>query len=214
MTTAVVTPNIPADGAAATAAMKRGARRGSLGGGERTLLVIGHDPELAVALRDRLDRAYVTVREIRPAEARDAVAQCMPWPWMVVGDDVDVDTSIVDTLARYPVIVLWRGRRPPGLPLHTVAVERFSQLAGFVEAALAGEVAGVRLAAGGGVSLPDGSHAGSAVLEALLASHPRPMFTPMRHLRSASRTLASHGVPLRVARTGGGGVVLAAARDE
>jgi hypothetical protein len=42
-------------------------------GGERTALVVGDDPELAVALRDRLDRAYVTVREVRTSEALVAV---------------------------------------------------------------------------------------------------------------------------------------------
>ncbi len=33
---------------------------------QRTVLAVGHDAELAVALRDRLDRAFLTVCEVRP----------------------------------------------------------------------------------------------------------------------------------------------------
>ncbi len=172
-------------------------------GGERTALVVGDDPELAVALRDRLDRAYVTVREVRTSEALVAVRACAPWPWMLIGDGA-VPAEAVAELSGKPVLVVWRGEPPPGLPAHAVGAQRFAEVAAAVERALSAEVLGMRLAVGDGVVMPDGMHAGSAALEALVAAHPRPLFAATHHFRSAERTLSAHGVPLRPGRHGGG----------
>ena len=52
---------------------------------DRTTVVISPDGELAVGLRERLDRGRVVVKDARPGEARAAVKSCRPWPWMVIG---------------------------------------------------------------------------------------------------------------------------------
>jgi hypothetical protein len=98
------------------------------------MLVIGDDLELAVALRDRLDRAYVTVCEVRTGEVDDAVRACHPWPWMVVGVGAGCAGTVVRRLARQPALVLWRGERPSGLPAHTRGLGLFSELAASAEA--------------------------------------------------------------------------------
>jgi hypothetical protein len=174
------------------------------------VLVISEDPELSVALRDRLDRAYVTVREVRAAEAEKAVRGCRPCPWMVVGAGSEVPDAVLPLLARRPTLLLWRGAPPRGLPPHTRGLERFSDLAAVAEAAISAEVGGMRLAPGGGITMPDAELATSAALEALVASHPRPVFAPARHFRNVAAALESHGVALRLARTGAGGARLVA----
>jgi hypothetical protein len=174
----------------------------------RTVLVIGTDLELAVALRDRLDRAYVTVCEVRHDEAAAAVRACHPWPWMVVGSGADCAETVLRPLARRPALVFWRGARPAGLAAHTRGVALFSELAAAAEAAIAAEVGSISLAPGAGLTMPGGGHVTSAALEALVASHPRPLFAAPRHFAGVPATLAAHDAPLRVARTPGGGVAL------
>ena len=168
----------------------------------RTAVVIG-DGELAVALRDRLDRAYLTLIDVRPVEASAAVDACLPWPWMVIGDTGLDEQELLVRLHRRPVLVLWHGRTPLGLPAHARAFDRFTDLATAVEDALRADVEGVRLAPGGGLTMPDGAHAGNAGLEALVAGHPRPLWAPAREFRGAAASLQAHRVGLRVARQGG-----------
>lgn len=172
------------------------------------MLVIGEDLELAVALRDRLDRTYVTVCEVRASEAGAAVRGCHPWPWMVVGDDSGCTELVARLLARRPALVLWRGERPSGLPAHTRTLGLFSELAAAAEAALAAEVGGIRLAPGAGLTMPGGEHTAGAALEALVASHPRPLFAAARHFAGVDETLAAHAVPLRFGWTAAGGAGL------
>ena len=179
-------------------------RAGAADARGRTILVIGEDPEVAVALRDRLDRAYVTVCDIRPAEAEAALRSCRPWPWAVVGAGPGVPDGAVQLLARLPALLFWRGPRPAGRPLHARDCERFSELVAAMEAALGAAVGGVRLAPGTGLTMPDAAHATSPALEALVASHPSPVFGLARHCRAVATTLDSHGVALRLARTGAG----------
>ena len=176
--------------------------RGDLRG--RTLLVVGDSVELAVALRDRLDRAFITVCDVPAAPNADAVPASAPWPWMVVGDIAEVSDALARTLAQHPVLVLWQGVPPRGLPAHTRAFALFSELASAAAAALHAEVGGIRLAPGTGLTMPHGEHCGNAALEALVASHPHPVFAPMRAFRGAAAALASHSIPLRIAHDGGG----------
>lgn len=186
-----------------TTALGLRARRARRYGRGRTALVIGAG-ELAVALRDRIDRAYLTVRDVRPAEMLAAAGDCRPWPWMVIGDARAVAPDVCGWLSLHPVLVFWQGPAPPGLPAHARAFGRFADLAAAVEAALLVDVEGVRLAPGGGLTMPDGTHAGNAGLEALIAGHPRPVFAPAGDFRGAVASLRSHGVALRLARHGGG----------
>jgi len=172
------------------------------------VLVISEDIELAVALRDRLDRGYVTVCDARTAEADAAVRGCHPWPWMVVGDGAGLARAAVELLGRHPTLLLWRGAPPPGLPAHTRQLQRFSELAAAAESALGAEVGGIRLAPGAGVTMPDGRHHAGAALEALVASHPRPLFAAAHHFRTVDATLDAHAVALHVTRTAAGGARL------
>ncbi len=172
----------------------------------RTVLVIGEDAELAVALRDQLDRAYVTVCEVRPPEAEAAIRGCRPWPWMVVGTEAAVPAAALKLLAGRPTLVVWRGSPPPGLSTNARVVELFSELVETAQAAVGGTAGGMRLAPGGGVTMPDGRHVISPALEALVAIHPRGLFAAARHFRGVSDALESRGVPLRLARRGRGGL--------
>ena len=178
--------------------------------GERCVLVIGEDAELATALRGRLDRAYVTVLDTRPGEQLEAIRDCTPWPWMVVGTGARLDDSVLAALQSSPILLVWRAPAPPGLPLHAVVATRFSNLVAAVQGALPATVAGMRLAIGGGVEMPSGAHVANAALEALVSSHPRPL-AARRHLaQSAARALEQHGVAV-TPRVTGETVVLAPA---
>ncbi len=176
----------------------------------RTVLVVGDDSELAVALRDRLDRTFVTVCEVRTAEAAAAFGACRPWPWMVIGEGDGIPAPVVTGVADNPTLLLWRGSVPAGLPGHARGLALFSEVARSVDDALNAEVAGIRLAPGAGLTMPHGEHAGNAALEALVASHPHPLFAASRHFRSVDSTLVAHGVPLRMVRAASGGTSLAA----
>ena len=178
----------------------------------RTLLVVGDSVEMAVALRDRLDRAFVTVCDVPAAANADSVSASAPWPWMVVGDGAEVSDALAGALARHPVLVLWQGVPPRGLPAHARAFALFSEVARAVAAALHTEVGGIRLAPGTGLTMPGGEHCGNAALEALVANHPHPVFAPMRAFRGAAAALASHRIPLLIAHDGGG-VSLVPGRD-
>ena len=130
---------------------------------------------------------------------------------MVVGSGLDVPGVVVSALTRRPVLVLWRGEPPAGLPAHARAYARFSDLVTAAQAAIRAEVAGMRLAPGDGVTMPDAAHAVSSALEALIASHPQPLFAPARAFRDVTTALAAHGVPLHLARTHTGGAHLSGA---
>lgn len=177
-------------------------------GGQRALLVLSRDHELAVALRDRLDRALVTVAEVRPEEALTAVRACRPWPWMVAGDLVTIDVALARLLTARPTLLLWRGPPPPELSARVISARLFSDLVELVEAALGTEVYGIRLSVGSGLTMPGGGHATSPALEALVAGHPRSAPLTPAQVRAANRTLSAHAVPLRAWR-GPGGAVLA-----
>jgi hypothetical protein len=195
------------------AVLSRVAGRAALAAEGRLLLALGDDPELATALRDRLDRAFLTILEVRAGEQLAAIDACRPWPWMVVGSGAGVDPGVVAELAGRPSLVVWRGTAPSGLPAHTSLVTRFSDVVALVTTALGAEVAGIRLAVGGGVTAPDGEHVASAALESLVAGHPRPLQLAPHQVRAVSRTLLAHGVPLTPVRVAGG-VVLARADGE
>jgi hypothetical protein len=167
-----------------------------MGRRERCVLVIGEDAELATALRDRLDRAYVTVLDARPGEELDAIRGCSPWPWLVVGAGAGPGAAVFAELARSPILVVWRVPAPLGLPAHAVTATSFSSLVGAVQAALHATVAGMRLAIGGGVEMPGGAHVANAALEALVSSHPRPLAVRRQLAQSAARALELHGVGL------------------
>jgi hypothetical protein len=97
---------------------------------DRTLVVLSRDGELAVGLRERLERARVVVKDARPDEALTAVGSCRPWPWMLVGDAADLPPGVEAAPARHPVLVLWLGTAPCGLPVHARGPESSSRVDG------------------------------------------------------------------------------------
>lgn len=172
----------------------------------RTILVVAPNGELAVALRDHVDRAYAIVKDVRPAEMAEGYAACIPWPWMIVGSAVAVPTTVARDLRRHPALMLWLGELPLDVPEHARRFDSFDGLASAVDEALRHSVAGMRLALGVGVELP-GGYARSAELQALVASHPHPLHVPLADFRSAARLLAARGIPWRPMRQRDSGAV-------
>jgi hypothetical protein len=167
---------------------------------DRTLVVLSRNGELAVGLRERLERARVVVKDARPEEAGTAVASCRPWPWMLVGDIAELPPGVEPTIAHHPVVVLWLGSPPSGLPAHGRGFFRYSELADAASRALAAEVGGMRLATGAGVELPGGRLARSAGLQALVSAHPEGFNLPLVSFGSAARALSGSAVSLRPRR--------------
>jgi hypothetical protein len=166
----------------------------------RTLLVVSERPHPWAFLRDRLDPELVTVAWARPADAGGLGA-----PWMVAGaghDAAAVGGAFRDRLLCWR----WVGPAPAGLPASPIPCRDWHQVAAGVERSLAVRLAGLRLAPGCGLVLPDGTYLPRAAgLEALLAAHPDgiPIATPSARVRAAAARagalLRRHGVPLHVA---------------
>ena len=154
----------------------------------RAIVVVGDHGETAVALRDALPRAMVVVLDARPAEAAATMAVCRPCPWALVWSSV---ASMPAPLgwARLPTIVVAAGTSPA-----PPAVERctsFGTLLARLQAMLAADVGGMRLARGVGVELPDGSLSRSAWLQAMVSRYPAgvgAMTGQLRAMRALLRT--------------------------
>jgi len=173
----------------------------------RTILVISDDGDVAVALRERVERSFALIKDVRPEEAETAFASCIPWPWMLIGTQPHLAEPLKPLLRDRPVLVYWRGERAEGLPGHARAFDTFAGLATAVNTALNQDVAGMKLSVGLGVDLPDGELARSAELQALVAAYPHPFDVPLDAFRSAARVLRSHDIPLRPMHTGNDGMV-------
>jgi hypothetical protein len=170
----------------------------------RTLLVVSERPHPWAFLRDRLDPELVTVAWARPAGAGGLAA-----PWMLAGAGDDA-SGLAAALRDRLLCWRWVGPAPAGLPAAPIPCRDWHQVAAGAERALAMRLAGLRLAPGCGLVLPDGAYLPRAAgLEALLAAHPDGLAvgTPSARLRAAAARsdalLRRHGVPLRVAWTGG-----------
>jgi len=168
----------------------------------RTLLVVSERPHPWAFLRDRLDPDLVTVEWSRPAAAGRASA-----PWMVAG--AGDDPGRLAAFAERLICWRWVGPAPAGLPAAPARCPDWQELAAVAEGALAARVAGIRLAPGCGLVLPDGAYLPrTAGLEALLAAHPEGLSLgpPTARLRAAGGRVAAllrrHGLPLDVAWSG------------
>lgn len=165
----------------------------------RTLLVVSERPHPWAFLRDRLDPDLVTVSWARPADAERAGA-----PWMLAGSGAHAGglAAFRDRLLCWR----WVGSVPAGLPAPPRACGDWHELAAAAERALAVRLAGLRLAPGRGLVLPNGSYLSRAAgLEALLGAHPDGLAVgaPTARLRAAAARAAEllrrHRLPLRVA---------------
>ena len=169
----------------------------------RTLLVVSERPHPWAFLRDRLDPDLVTVSWARPGEAARTAA-----PWLLAG--TGADTAGLEAFRDRLVCWHWVGEVPPGLPAQPHVSGDWQELAVAAERALTTRLAGVRLAPGCGLVLPDGSYLPRAAgLEALLGAHPDGIAvgTPSTGLRAAARRAAAllsrHRLPARIAFSDG-----------
>lgn len=180
----------------------------------RTILVVAADGDLAVALREKVDRTFALVKDVRPHELSDGLATCVPWPWMLIGQTDQLPEPVLEVLHARPVVIFWRGDLPNGLPTHTRTFLSFASLARAVAEAVTHRVGGMRLAIGLGVELPDGTYARSAELQALVSAHPHSFEMPLDAFRSAARVLHQHRIPLRPGHPHPGMVGLVEAHEE
>ena len=168
----------------------------------RSVVVVTDDGELAVAVRDTVPQAIALVRDARPGDAADIAAACRPWPWMIVGSTPTLTPGVAATLRDKPVLSLWLGPPPAGLPPDVRRYERPAALLEAVTAACHADVGGMRLAPGTGVELPDGRLLRGATLEALVAAHPRAVALTSRSFRTVSDMLARHAPAWKPERDG------------
>jgi hypothetical protein len=159
----------------------------------RSIVVITPDGELAVAVRDSVPRGIALIRDARPEDADEIAGACLPWPWMVVGASVALTPGLATLLRTRPVLTLWLGAPPAGLPAHTLSFDRPAALIEAVIRACSATVGGMRLAPGSGVELGDGTLLRGATLDALLGAHPGGFALPTRTFRSVGAALARHG---------------------
>ena len=175
----------------------------------RTLVVVAPRPHPWAMLRDRLDPELVAVSWARPEGPAGA-----PAPWMIAGTGADLPAGLAD--ADRLGACCWVGPPPPGLPVLPAPCPDWRTLAAEVQRRLAVRLAGLRLAPGCGLALPDRYLAGLPELEALLAAHPdgielaggpAPAQVAAARLR---RGLRRHGLPLVLQRRGARLVMVAA----
>ena len=166
----------------------------------RTLVVVGDDGEVAVALRDVLPRSMVIVLDARPGEAAAAAAVCLPYPWAVVLD-ATAPPPRRTPVARRPTLVL--ARTGVAAPAAALRWSTFRDLASQLRRMLGAHVGGMRLAPGMGVELPDGSVVRSAPLQALLSAHPAAVPAPPSQFRTVAALLRAHTVGWTAAYSNG-----------
>jgi hypothetical protein len=156
----------------------------------RGIVVITTDGELAVAVRDTVPAGIAVVRDARPDDAAEAAAACLPWPWMVVGATDSVTPGLASMLRTRPVLTMWLGAAPAGLPRHARRFDHHTALLEAIGAACTANVGGMRLAPGSGVELGDGTLLRGATLDALIGAYPRGFALPSAIFRSVNAALA------------------------
>jgi hypothetical protein len=159
----------------------------------RSIVVITADGDLAVAVRDTVPSGVAVIRDARPDDAAEVAAACLPWPWMVVSATASLTPALGMMLRTRPVLTLWLGPPPAGLPSHSLGFDRPGALLTAVDNACRANVGGMRLAPGSGVELDDGTLVRGATLDALLGAHPGGFALPSRTFRTVAIALARHG---------------------
>jgi hypothetical protein len=156
----------------------------------RSIVVITTDGELAVAVREAVPAGIAVVRDARPDDAAEAAAACLPWPWMVVGSTDSMTPGLASMLRTRPVLILWLGAAPAGLPGHAQRFDHHSALLEAVDTACTAKVGDMRLALGSGVELGDGTLLRGATLDALIGAYPCGFALPSATFRSVNAALA------------------------
>lgn len=168
----------------------------------RSIVVITADGELAVAVRDTVPTRIAVIRDARPDDALEVAAACLPWPWMVVGATESLTPAMATMLRTRPVLTLWLGPAPAGVPAHALSFARPAALLAAVDSACRANVGGMRLAPGSGVELGDGTLLRGATLDALVGAHPGGFALPSRTFRTVALALARHGAAWTPERDG------------
>ncbi len=176
----------------------------------RAILVVTDDGELAVAVRDEVPPGMAVVRDARADDGADIAAACLPWPWMVIGSAVSLSHDLAAILRDRPVLTLWLGPRPAGLPSTARVFDRPAALLDTVRRACSAHVGGMRLAPGSGVELSDGTLVRGATLEALVAAYPSGFPLPARTFRTVTAALARHRTGWTTQRDAGASTKLVA----
>ena len=174
----------------------------------RSIVVITSDGELAVAVRETVPAGIAVVRDARPEDAAEVAGACLPWPWMVVGSTDWLTPELASMLHTRPVLTLWLGTAPAGLPGHTAHFDHHTALLAAVDDACTANVGGMRLAPGSGVELGDGTLLRGATLDALIGAYPRGFALPSRTFRSVSAALARAGAGWTTERDAGARIAL------
>jgi hypothetical protein len=156
----------------------------------RSIVVITNDGELAVAVRETVPLGIAVVRDARPDDAAEVADACLPWPWMVVGSTETLTPELASLLRARPVLSLWLGAAPAGLPSHAARFDRHAALLAAIHDACTANVGDMCLAPGSGVELGDGTLLRGATLDALIGAYPSGFALPSRAFRSVSAALA------------------------
>lgn len=167
----------------------------------RTLVVVGDDGEIAVAVREALPRAMVMVLDARPVEAQSAIGVCRPYPWAVVWAAA---AAFPDALVRARTLSVLLVRGPAAEPrCRWRSWSAFGELVAQLRQMLGASAGGMRLAPGMGVQMPDGRVVRCTPLQALLSVHPSGLSAPPSRFRDVHDVLRAHGVGWTTARVGG-----------
>lgn len=167
----------------------------------RTLVVVGDDGEIAVAVREALPRTMVMVLDARPAEAEAAIGVCRPYPWAVAwASAAAFPGAFVRARPLSLFLVRSRAAEPP---CRWRSWSTFGELVAQLRRMLGASAGGMRLAPGIGVQMPDGGVVRSAPLQALLSVHPSGLSAPHSRFRDVHEVLRAHSVGWTTARAGG-----------
>ncbi len=93
-------------------------------------------------------------------------------------------------LQARPVLTLWLGSAPAGLPGHALHFGHHTALLDAIDSACTAKVGAMRLALGSGVELGDGTLLRGATLDALIGAYPRGFALPAATFRSVNAALA------------------------
>jgi hypothetical protein len=179
----------------------------------RSIVVITQDGELAVAVRDTVPHGIAVIRDARPDDAAEVAAACLPWPWMIVGTTTSMTPGLATLLRTRPVLTIWLGAMPAGLPAHARSFARPAALLEAVDQACRANVGGMRLALGSGVELGDGTLLRGATLDALVGAHPGGFALSSRTFRTVALALSRHGAAWTPEREGTRVALVPCARD-
>lgn len=178
---------------------------GRRGDPTRTLLVISQQPHPWAFLRDRVEGELVSVVWAQPSQVAGAVARLDPGPWLVAGGEPILPAEALDALRGCLFAAHWVDDPPLELPVRPLLHASWGELADAIGNRLAVRIAGLRLAPGRGLVLPDRSViTGASALEGLLAAYPEGLQLTCRPprlraaLRRAALTLERHRLPLQV----------------